>query len=97
MPVLRLLKPGEAPPPSRVPRAMREQQQRYEEFVRGIELNEVGDLQLDAGENLRSVKVRLRRAALRLGEDLDIWDANGRVYFRRVTRRRRPRRQTAGA
>jgi hypothetical protein len=40
---------------------------------------------------VRSVKVRLRRASSRLGIDLDIWDVNGHVYFRRVTRRGRPR------
>jgi hypothetical protein len=42
---------------------------------------------------VRSVKVRLRRASSRLNVDLDIWDADGHVYFRRVTRRGRPRKQ----
>ena len=91
MPVLHLRKPNEAPAPSRSSRAVREQQQRYDEFVRRVELNEVGDLELEPGENIRSVKVRLRRASSRLGIDLDIWDANGHVYFRRVTRRGRRR------
>lgn len=70
---------------------MREQQQRYDDFVRTIDTSDVGDLELEASENLRSVKVRLRRASSRLGLDIDIWDTNGHVYFRRVTRRRRPR------
>jgi hypothetical protein len=35
----------------------------------------------------------LRRASSRLNVDLDIWDADGHVYFRRVTRRGRPRKQ----
>ncbi len=96
MPLLRVLNPNEAPPPSRLPRAVREQRQRYEDFIRRIEVNAVGDLQLDSSENLRSVKVRLRRAASRLSIDVDIWDSEGRVYFRRVTRRRRTRRK-AGA
>jgi hypothetical protein len=61
--------------------------------VRRVEVNEVGDLELEPGENVRSVKVRLRRASSRLGIDLEIWDANGHVYFRRVTRRGRPRKQ----
>ena len=93
MPVLHLRKPAEVPLPSRSSRAVREQQQKYDEFVKRIEVSDVGDLELDAGENLRSVKVRLRRASSRLGTDIDIWDANGRVYFRRVTRRGRPRKQ----
>jgi hypothetical protein len=71
---------------------VREQQQRYDEFVRRVEVTDVGDLELDPNENVRSIKVRLRRASSRLGIDLDIWDANGHVYFRRVTRRGRARR-----
>lgn len=91
MPVLHLRKPNEAPLPSRSSRAVREQQQKYDEFVRRVELNDVGDLELEPSENVRSVKVRLRRASSRVGIDLDIWDVNGHVYFRRVTRRGRPR------
>jgi hypothetical protein len=59
--------------------------------VRKIDTNDVGDLELEPNENLRSVKVRLRRASSRLGLDIDIWDANGHVYFQRVTRRGRRR------
>jgi hypothetical protein len=91
MPVLYVRKPAEAPLPSRSSRAVREQQQKYDEFVRRIEVSDVGDLELDPNENVRSVKVRLRRASSRLGIDLDIWDVNGHVYFRRMTRRGRPR------
>ena len=93
MPMLHVRKPNEAPLPSRSSRAVRERQQKYDEFVRRIEVSDVGDLELEASENVRSVKVRLRRASSRLSVDLDIWDANGHVYFRRVTRRGRPRRQ----
>jgi hypothetical protein len=52
----------------------------------------VGELELEAEEAIRSVKVRLRRAAVRLGMELDVWDVNGRVYFRIRQRRNRPRR-----
>ncbi len=93
MPVLHLRKPTETPLPSRSSRAVREQQQKYDEFVRRVEVSDVGDLELEPSENVRSVKVRLRRASSRVGIDLDIWDANGHVYFRRVTRRGRPRKQ----
>lgn len=92
MPLLHVRKPSEAPPPSRSSKAVREQQLKYDEFIRSIDTSEVGDLELEPNENVRSVKVRLRRASSRIGVDVDIWDANGHVYFRRVTRRGRPRR-----
>ena len=92
MPLLHVRKPSEAPPPSRSSKAVREQQQKYDDFIRSIDPSEVGDLELEPNENVRSVKVRLRRASSRIGVDVDIWDANGHVYFRRVTRRGRPRR-----
>ena len=92
MPLLHVRKPSEAPSPSRSSKAVREQQQKYDDFIRSIDASEVGDLELEANENVRSVKVRLRRASSRIGIDIDIWDANGHVYFRRITRRGRPRR-----
>lgn len=92
MPLLHVRKPSEAPPPSRSSKAVREQQQKYDEFIRSIDASEVGDLELESNENVRSVKVRLRRASSRIGIDIDIWDVNGHVYFRRITRRGRPRR-----
>jgi hypothetical protein len=91
LPQLHVRKPSEAPPPSRSSRAVREQQQKYDDFVRQIDTSDVGDLELEPSENVRSVKVRLRRASSRVGVDLDIWDMNGHVYFKRVTRRGRPR------
>ena len=93
MPTLHVRKPGEAPSPSRSSRAVRELQQKYDDFVRGIDSSEVGDLELDTSDNVRSVKVRLRRASSRLGANLNIWDVNGHVYFQHVTRRGRPRKQ----
>ncbi len=70
----------------------------YEGFVRGVEAGSVGELVLADGENVRGVKVSLRRAATRLGQSIDIWDADGRVYFRRAVpkRTRRRRRSQAG-
>ena len=92
MPLLHVRKPSEAPSPSRSSKAVREQQQKYDDFIRSIDASEVGDLELESNENVRSVKVRLRRASPRIGIEIDIWDANGHVYFRRITRRGRPRR-----
>jgi hypothetical protein len=52
---------------------------------------EAGELELTSGESARSVKVRLRRAASRVGAEVQIWDADGKVYFMRGARRGRPR------
>jgi hypothetical protein len=71
---------------------VRQQQELFENFIRQAQGN-VGELELGPDESLRSAKVRLRRAATRLKVDLDIWDANGRVYFAQARRRGRPRKQ----
>jgi hypothetical protein len=94
MPNLAVRKLEDVPSPSRSSRAVQEQQRLYEDFVRRAEGN-VGELELSPGEQVRSTKVRLRRAATRLGAELEIWDANGRVYFMRRQRRRGRPRKTA--
>jgi hypothetical protein len=90
MPKLELRKPDEVPAPLRASKAVQEQQRLYEGFIKQLNGN-VGELELDPGDQVRSVKVRLRRAATRLGSQLEIWDANGRVYFKMETARRRGR------
>ena len=90
MPTLNVRNVSEVPPASRGSKAVREEQRRYEEFVQAIN-GDVGELELSDDENARSVKVRLRRAGTRLGKDLEIWDANNRVYFKAATKRGRPR------
>jgi hypothetical protein len=72
---------------------VRERQALYEGFIRQINSN-VGELQPAEGENMRGIKVRLRRAASRLGSEIEIWDANGNVYFQTTKRRRRPHKST---
>jgi hypothetical protein len=79
MPRLSVKKVTEVPLPSRASRAVRELQQKYDNFVKGIDMSEAGELELEPGDNIRSVKVRLRRASSRLSVDIDIWDAHGRV------------------
>jgi hypothetical protein len=66
----------------------------YEGFIQAIN-NDVGELELSPGEQVRGVKVRLRRAATRLSREIEIWDADGRVYFRVATKRGRPRKSKA--
>ena len=96
MPRLEVRKPSEVPSPSRSSRAVQEQQRLYEAFIRDVDGN-VGELQPSAGEQLRSIKVRLRRAATRVGSEIEIWDADGKVYFKTAARRGRPRKRDAGA
>ena len=54
----------------------------------------MGELEPSEGETLRTIKLRVRRAATRLALELEIWDADDEVYFKTVTRRgrRQPRR-----
>jgi hypothetical protein len=90
VPKLTIRKPTDVPPPNRTSKAVREHQMRYEGFIRDIG-TEVGELELGTDEKVRGEKVRLRRAATRLGVELEIWDANDRVYFRSTPKRGRPR------
>ena len=93
MPKLAVRKQNEVPAPNRSSPAVREKQQMYEGYIRQLDGN-VGELELAQSEQLRSIKVRLRRAATRLGSALEIWDADGKVYFKAAARRGRPRRSS---
>jgi hypothetical protein len=90
MPKMTVRSAFDVPTPVRSPKAVREAQMQYEEYVRAID-GDVGELELSPDEQPRGVKVRLRRAATRLGREIEIWDANGRVYFRVASKRGRPR------
>ncbi len=90
MPRFAIRKLNEVPAPNRSPRAVREQQQAYEGFIRQLD-GDVGELELDPSENIRGVKVSLRRAGTRLASALEIWDANDRVYFKATASHGRPR------
>jgi hypothetical protein len=85
MPTLHIVKSTEVPAPTTA--SQREQRRRrllFDDFIRRVTSGEVGELELGHGETLRSLKVRLRQASVRLGVPIDVWDAFGRVYFRRV-------------
>ena len=85
---------AEVPQPSRVSRAVREQQLEYERFIDAIDNEVVGELELCVGETIRTVKVRLRRASTRLALKIEVWDADGKVYFsKRPPGRGRPRKR----
>ncbi len=94
MPTLAIRDTGQVPAFRKVSKANLEQQQMYEGFISEAGSSNVGELSLSESEESRSVKVRLRRAANRLGTALEIWDADGKVYFRSLAgtpKRGRPR------
>jgi len=91
MPTFTRKKADEVPQPIRVSKSVREQQQAYEDFIRSSG-TDVGELELGPDENIRATKVRLTRAASRLGTPIQVWDADGKVYFSRTaTKRGRPK------
>jgi len=96
MPKLQLRKLEDVPSPSHTSRAVLEQQLLYDGFIKQLK-GQVGQLELEQGEAVRSIKVRLRRASSRLGTPLEIWDVDGKVYFKSEGQRRRSRPRKAGS
>ena len=92
MPQLMVRNASEVPRSIKSSRAVREQQQQYERFITQLDGN-VGELHLEPQENTRSVKVRLRRAATRLSQQIDIRDMNGLVYFKSEGPKSAPKRE----
>ena len=82
MPALVVRESSKVPPPQKADAATLAHQQLYEGFIREVGATNVGQLELGDGEELRSVKTRLTRAAKRIGAELQIWDADGKVYFK---------------
>lgn len=84
MPKLRALKQFyEAPRPRKVSRRSQNRQLVYDELVMELPEGQVGELEPDAGETTRALKVNLGAAGKRLGIALQVWDDKGLVYFRR--------------
>jgi hypothetical protein len=90
MPEITIRNVHDMPTPTRTTSVVREVQLQFEGYLQAIG-SDVGELELSPMEQLRGVKVRLRRAASGLGEEIDIWDAEGGVYFRMATKHGRPR------
>ena len=42
----------------------------------------VGELWLSPGDNMAGIKAAVRRAAIRVGVDINIWDVSGNIYFK---------------
>ena len=92
MPTFQVKMASEAPSPRKTSRAVQQQQETYERFIKDVSAENVGELHLDEGEETRSIRVRLRRAATRLRTEIEIWYADGKVYFKHAdTRKRRGR------
>jgi hypothetical protein len=89
MPKFSVRSSNEVPQPTWASKAVQEARRQYEGYVREIG-NNVGELEILPGEQVRSIKVRLRRAARQTGSELDIWDINDRIYFRVRPKRGRP-------
>lgn len=88
MPQFAVRNPNEVPQYNYAPREIQMLQREYDAFIRAVASStDIGELHLEGDENMRSVKVRLRRSAARLREKLEIWDKNGLIYFRVVSKK----------
>jgi len=81
VPKMLVRKAEDVPAAQKTTKAVLQQQQMYDGFIAEAK-GQVGELTLGPDEAIRSVKVRVRRAGTRKGANLDIWDADGKVYFK---------------
>lgn len=82
MAVFRKLPAEQAPPPSRQTGRLTARMRLYEDFVRQLGPNEVGELRPEGNETTRGLVLRIARAAKRLNVKVETWVDNGNVYFR---------------
>lgn len=83
MPKVSSRKLSEVPLPGRrTSRKNQVKQAEYDSYIRMLDGDDVGDLELDEGENTRAVKMSLHQAAARRGIELQVWDVGNHVYFR---------------
>ena len=54
----------------------------YENYVKSVGADEVGQLVPEEGESARGLVLRLARAAKRLNMTVETWIDDGKVYFR---------------
>src|SRR5579872_3023666 len=94
MPTFTARKSTDVPAASRTSSAARKQQALYESFIRDVPGDSVGELELSEGETARGIRTRLRRASSRLGRTIEVWDAEGIVYFQAAAPKRRSTRQS---
>lgn len=78
----RKLPAEQAPRPSRQTGRLTARMRLYEEFIRQVGPNEVGELRPEGNETVRGLVLRVARAAKRLNVNVETWVDNGNVYFR---------------
>ena len=78
---------AKAPKAPTTSRVNTEAQAMYDAMIKGTPEGQVGVIELDAGEKVRSVKVFLSRAANRVNRSVNQWDANGKIYFKVVAKK----------
>ena len=90
MPRLNIRRPDEVLVPVIKDKSSAELRADFEQLIRDAD-GGVGELRLTSGDKARSLRVRLSQAARRLGTSLEIWESDGRLYFRRELKRHRRR------
>jgi hypothetical protein len=82
---VRIRKLSEVPPP---PPALPKYRNRrfavtdeFEEYVLALDGTKVGEVRLEASDELPLIKSRLKRVAARVGREIRVWEARGKLYF----------------
>jgi hypothetical protein len=72
------------PPPPRLPGYTKQRFQGTDEFERHVaelHVGSAGEIELEADDDMRTLKTRLKRVSDRMKRPLRIWDVEGRLYF----------------
>ncbi len=77
-----VVKASQAPRRPTIPARLRARMAEYEVYVVSVKKGQAGKLVPDDDETSRAVAVRVTRAARRRAKPMDVWTADGAVYFR---------------
>lgn len=75
---------SKAPPPPRssLPAALQARMREFDSFLADLAPGEVGRLEPERDETTRGVSMRLSRASKRTNQPIEVWAADGIVYFK---------------
>ncbi len=73
---------SQAPAPTKQTGRLAARMREYENYVKSVGADEVGQLVPEEGESARGLVLRLARAAKRLNMTVETWIDDGKVYFR---------------
>ena len=76
-----LIDEAKAPKRPTTPPSMKRRMQEYEGYVTGLKKGQAGKLVPSDGESLRSLALRVSRAAKRAGKPVTAWVGDDAVYF----------------